>query len=87
MRVVATSRHRLGLAAEQVLPLDPLPVPGLGAAERAVLTPAVWLFTDRIRRVRPSFGTNWVGRLPTTGIRPASSSALAAASMRLLAIT
>jgi predicted ATPase/DNA-binding SARP family transcriptional activator len=53
--VVATSRRRLGLAAEQVLPLAPLPVPGPGAAQGAALTAAVRLFADRMRRVRPSF--------------------------------
>jgi predicted ATPase/DNA-binding SARP family transcriptional activator len=55
IRVVATSRHRLGIAAEQVLPLAPLPVPDPEAPERAALTAAVRLFADRMRRVRPSF--------------------------------
>jgi predicted ATPase/DNA-binding SARP family transcriptional activator len=56
VRLVATSRRRLGLAAEQVLPLAPLPVPGPGeAAQGAALTAAARLFTDRMRRVRPSF--------------------------------
>jgi len=55
IRVVATSRHRLGIAAEQVLPLAPLPVPDPQAPERAALTAAVRLFADRMRRVRPSF--------------------------------
>jgi predicted ATPase/DNA-binding SARP family transcriptional activator/tetratricopeptide (TPR) repeat protein len=55
VRVVATSRRRLGLAAEQVLPLAPLPVPGPGAGQGAALTAAVRLFADRMRRVRPSF--------------------------------
>jgi predicted ATPase/DNA-binding SARP family transcriptional activator len=55
IRVVATSRHRLSIAAEQVLPLAPLPVPDPEAPERAALTAAVRLFADRMRRVRPSF--------------------------------
>lgn len=56
VRVVATSRHRLGAAHEQVLPLEPLRVPASDVpAGRAELTPAVRLFTDRMRRVRPSF--------------------------------
>ncbi|GAA2568724.1 BTAD domain-containing putative transcriptional regulator [Pseudonocardia hydrocarbonoxydans] len=56
VRVVATSRHRLGHAHEQVLPLDPLPVPVWGTPARtAELTAAVRLFADRARRVRPSF--------------------------------
>jgi predicted ATPase len=55
IRVVATSRRPLGIAAEQVLPLAPLPVPDPEAPERAALTAAVRLFADRMRRVRPSF--------------------------------
>ena len=52
--VLATSRSRLGLAEEQVVPLGPLPVPAAnGAAPFAAV--AVQLFTDRARRVRPSF--------------------------------
>jgi len=60
IRIIATSRHRLGLGAEQVLPLGPLPltsVPALPAqpdADPAELPDAVLLFTDRVRRVRPS---------------------------------
>lgn len=60
IRVVATSRHRLGLAAEQVLPLGPLPLPTpavLSAqpdADQAQMPDAVLLFADRVRRVRPS---------------------------------
>lgn len=56
VRVVATSRHRLGPAHEQVLPLEPLPTPEPGAtADRVELTAAGRLFADRVRRVRPSF--------------------------------
>ena len=52
--VLATSRSRLGLAEEQVVPLGPLPVPAAnGSAPFAAV--AVQLFTDRARRVRPSF--------------------------------
>jgi len=60
IRVVATSRHRLGLAAEQVLPLGPLPLPSPPAspaqpdAGLAGMPDAVLLFADRVRRVRPS---------------------------------
>jgi len=60
IRVVATSRHRLGLASEQVLPLGPLPLPSLPAspaqpdADLAGMPDAVLLFADRVRRVRPS---------------------------------
>src|ERR1022692_1442242 len=55
IRIVATSRRRLGIPAEQVLPLAPLRVPDPGAPERAALTAAVRLFADRMRQVRPSF--------------------------------
>jgi predicted ATPase/DNA-binding SARP family transcriptional activator len=56
VRIIATSRHRLGLPDEQVLPLDPLlteaadvPVQRLGDS------PPVRLFVDRLRRLRPAF--------------------------------
>jgi predicted ATPase/DNA-binding SARP family transcriptional activator len=56
IRVVATSRRRLGIPSERVLPLEPLPVPGAGeGAARLEVTAAVRLLTDRVRRVRPSF--------------------------------
>ncbi len=55
IRVLATSRRRLGLAGEQALPLGPLPVPDPDLPERAAMTAAVRLFTDRVRRARPSF--------------------------------
>lgn len=54
LRVVATSRHRINLPAEQVLPLAPLTTPDAGTAD-AALTAAVRLFADRARRVRPDF--------------------------------
>jgi predicted ATPase/DNA-binding SARP family transcriptional activator len=56
VRIIATSRHRLGLPGEQVLPLDPLLT---GAADvpapRLRDTAPVRLFADRMRRLRPSF--------------------------------
>jgi len=55
VRIIATSRHRLGLRDEQVLPLDPLLTED--AAEPAELlrdTAPVRLLTDRMRRVRPA---------------------------------
>lgn len=56
VRIVATSRQRLGPAHEQVFPLDPLPAPDPGTAPgRAGLTAASRLFADRARRVRPAF--------------------------------
>jgi predicted ATPase/DNA-binding SARP family transcriptional activator len=55
--VLASSRERLGLDAEQVLPLPPLPLPaGDGPARPGPAQPAsVLLFADRARRARPSF--------------------------------
>lgn len=53
LRVVATSRQRIDLPAEQVLPLEPLPAPQPDSA--AEFTAAVRLFSDRARRVRPTF--------------------------------
>ena len=55
VRIIATSRHRLELPDEQVLPLDPLLT---GAADVPVPrlrdTAPVRLFIDRMRRVRPA---------------------------------
>ena len=57
VHVLATSRRRLGTTPESVLPLRSLTVP---EAEDTVtsqqLTPAVRLFVDRVRRLRPTFG-------------------------------
>ena len=54
VRIIATSRHRLGLPGEQVLPLDPL-LTGAADVPAELLrdTAPVRLFTDRMRRVRP----------------------------------
>ena len=55
-RVLATSRRRLGIAAEQVLPLGPLPVPDLLATTGSQeATASVRLLADRIRRLQPAF--------------------------------
>ncbi|MQA16969.1 MAG: hypothetical protein GEV09_23400 [Pseudonocardiaceae bacterium] len=62
VRIVATSRRRIGLAAEQVLPVEPLPTPTPDAAPAAAeLTAAMRLFADRARRVRPAFALTAVG--------------------------
>jgi pentatricopeptide repeat protein len=54
VRIIATSRHRLGLPDEQVLPLDPLLTEAADVpAELLRDTAPVRLFTDRMRRVRP----------------------------------
>jgi predicted ATPase/DNA-binding SARP family transcriptional activator len=73
VRIIATSRHRLGLRDEQVLPLDPLLTEAADVpAQRLRDTAPVRLFTDRMRRVRPA--------LPVT----AKTVALSAAICRLL---
>ncbi len=56
IRVVLTSRHRLGLPSERVLPLAPLPCPSTGTpSPSGRLSPAEVLLVDRIRRARPAF--------------------------------
>jgi len=55
--MLATSRTTLGLAAEREYPVPPLSLPGGAAAVPADLaaSPAVALFVDRARAVRPGF--------------------------------
>jgi predicted ATPase len=55
--MLATSRTALGLAAEREYPVPPLALPGGGAIVPADLaaSPAVALFVDRARAVRPGF--------------------------------
>ena len=56
VRIIATSRHRLGLPGEQVLPLDPLPAEAEDVPTQQLRESApVRLFIDRLRRLRPSF--------------------------------
>lgn len=55
VRVVATSRMRLGVADEWLLPLQGLPWPGPEDADRADAFDAVRLFNARARRHRPGF--------------------------------
>ena len=56
VKVLATSRRRLGIPAEQVLPLRPLGVPDPGTTVGTQgATPSVRLFGDRVRRLRPAF--------------------------------
>jgi predicted ATPase/tetratricopeptide (TPR) repeat protein len=53
---LVTSRIRLGLAAEQVWDVRPLPVPdGSDATDIVAEAPSVQLFVDRARRRRPEF--------------------------------
>ena len=68
--VLATSRERLGMDGERVQPVAPLPLPD---SERPldVTAPAVALFVDRARAVRPDLELGAanlaaiVGRVPT----------------------
>ena len=58
LAILATSRTALGLRAEREYPVPPLPLPtGSGAASvaEAAASPAVALFVDRARAVRPGF--------------------------------
>ena len=55
VHLVLTSRQGLGLGAAQDLPLPPLALPDPAAApERAALAPAMRLFVERLRRLRPT---------------------------------
>src|SRR5205807_274382 len=49
VRILATSREGLGVAGEQLVPVPPLDVEG------GLSSPAVSLFIDRARAVKPSF--------------------------------
>lgn len=54
--LLVTSRRPLGLAGEQLLPLEPLPLPEAGADLAALArNPAVALLLDRAQAVRPGF--------------------------------
>ncbi|NLH98515.1 MAG: tetratricopeptide repeat protein [Chthonomonadales bacterium] len=55
--VVATTRHALELSGEQLVPLEPLPVPEITALtpEALMAVPSVQLFVDRAARVVPDF--------------------------------
>ncbi|MEV3922760.1 ATP-binding protein [Actinomadura coerulea] len=66
LRVLATSRHLLGVDGEQVLWVPPLPVPdrdaGFPASKGAPQVEALTLFTDRVSAVVPGFAVteaNW----------------------------
>ncbi|WP_289017254.1 BTAD domain-containing putative transcriptional regulator [uncultured Ornithinimicrobium sp.] len=61
-RVLVTSRRRLDLPTESVLPLAPLDTPSPGEKAPVDTSAAVRLFTDRVRRLRPAFGVD-----PTNG--------------------
>lgn len=56
--VLVTSRRRLGVPVETVVPLAPLATPRLGDETSVGNSAAVRLFTDRVRQLRPSFGVD-----------------------------
>ncbi|MFF0340687.1 ATP-binding protein [Kribbella sp. NPDC004875] len=56
LRVLATSRHVLGVEGEQVLPVRPLPTPPVEMQRpQTDQNEALMLFTDRVRAVVPEF--------------------------------
>ncbi|WP_405816629.1 LuxR C-terminal-related transcriptional regulator [Streptomyces sp. NBC_01390] len=55
VRVLATSRHRLGLTEEQLLPVAPLATPSPGEGRPGAEFPALRLFADRAAAVVPGF--------------------------------
>jgi predicted ATPase len=55
LTVLATSRERLAVPAEQTCRLAPLPMPDPAHLDEAGRTASVVLFADRARRVRPDF--------------------------------
>ncbi|MGY2002638.1 ATP-binding protein [Blastococcus sp. SYSU DS1024] len=55
LAVLATSRTVLGLQAEQAYPVPPLPVPETSDLPDVAENPAVRLFLERARAVRPDF--------------------------------
>ncbi|WP_371524934.1 hypothetical protein OG302_01355 [Streptomyces sp. NBC_01283] len=55
LRILATSRRPLGMHLEEVLHLDPLPVPGEGADGAAGESDAVVLLADRAAQAVPGF--------------------------------
>ncbi|QVQ51475.1 winged helix-turn-helix domain-containing protein [Spiractinospora alimapuensis] len=56
LRVLATSQEHLGVTGEVLRPVSPLALPDVGSpAEAAAASPAVRLFAERARAVRPGF--------------------------------
>ncbi|GAA4581934.1 BTAD domain-containing putative transcriptional regulator [Planotetraspora phitsanulokensis] len=56
LRVLATSREALGITGERLYPVPPLALPPSGSADVDALSyPAVELFVERARAVRPGF--------------------------------
>ncbi|MDX1614896.1 MAG: BTAD domain-containing putative transcriptional regulator [Candidatus Promineifilaceae bacterium] len=55
LHVLVTSRERLGLRDETLLPLDGLPVSGAGSEPTQAAVPALQLFIAGARQIRPDF--------------------------------
>jgi len=56
LRVLATTRRRLGISGERELPLGPLPLPDvLESRDALAAVPSVRVFVERAREVRPDF--------------------------------
>ena len=56
LKVLVTSRAPLRIAAEQEFPVPPLPLPGpIDPVADAMRSPAITLFIERARRVRPGY--------------------------------
>lgn len=55
VRILATSRHVLGVGGEQLFPVDPLPVPRVRDGSLAGDSAAVTLFADRAAAAAPGF--------------------------------
>jgi len=75
LRVLATSRERLRLTAEQEFPVPPLAMPGpaeVADVSRLAANPSVALLLDRARRTNPGFA-----------LTPANAPLLASACVRL----
>ncbi len=58
LTVLATSRERLGLPAEQICRVAPLPVPPHDQRTDLTSVPSIALFLERARRVRPGLETD-----------------------------
>ncbi|MFN3219939.1 MAG: AfsR/SARP family transcriptional regulator [Acidimicrobiales bacterium] len=68
VRILTTSRRRLGLPDEHVVRLEPLPLPGRNADE-----PTVRLFLDRMERVHPSRSADPNESASSAGSAPVAS--------------
>ncbi len=60
LKLLVTSRHRLELQAEWVVPLEGLPIPTSGTLEAARRSSGARLFVERAARVRPGFALSAV---------------------------